>query len=88
MLLDNMNLYHAFEEMIRQHSQLQLVVDEYGGVQGLLTLEDVIETLLGLEIIDERDEQIDMQKEARKLWLKRAEKMGINTRLIEDVSTK
>ena len=83
-ILDNMTLYHAFGEMIQQRAQLQLVIDEYGGLQGLLTMEDLIETLLGLEIIDERDEQTDMQKEARKLWERRAEKMGIDITALEN----
>jgi len=82
-ILDNMTLYHAFGELVQQRSLLQLVVDEYGGLQGLLTMEDVIETLLGLEIVDERDEQTDMQKEARKLWLRRAAKMGIDISALE-----
>jgi len=46
-------------------------------VQGIITLEDVIETVLGLEIVDEKDQAIDMQKEARKLWRKRAKEKGI-----------
>jgi len=54
------------------------VVDEYGGVKGLLTLEDLIETLLGLEIIDEGDHEVDMQQLARRLWKKRAKDMNID----------
>jgi len=82
-ILDNMTLYHAFAELLQQRSIIQLVVDEYGGLQGLITMEDIIETLLGLEIIDERDEQSDMQKEARKLWQRRAAKMGIDISALE-----
>jgi CBS domain containing-hemolysin-like protein len=55
---------------------LMLVVDEYGGVEGIITLEDVLETLLGIEIVDEKDNAVDMQKEARRLWKRRAGKMG------------
>ncbi len=82
-ILDNMTLYHAFGEMLQQRAQLQLVVDEYGGFAGLLTMEDIIETLLGLEIVDERDSQVDMQREARRLWKRRAEQMGIDTKSLE-----
>jgi CBS domain containing-hemolysin-like protein len=56
-----------------------LVIDEYGTVDGLLTLEDILETLLGLEIVDESDTTVDMQELARRLWHARARNMGIAT---------
>jgi CBS domain containing-hemolysin-like protein len=56
-----------------------LVVDEYGTVLGLLTLEDLLETLLGLEIVDEGDTTVDMQALARRLWEERARRMGLAT---------
>ena len=71
-------LSHAFDEFLRQRAHIMLIVDEYGGVEGLLTLEDILETLLGLEIVDEGDSNIDMQKYARRLWRKRAGKMGLD----------
>ena len=54
------------------------VFEEYGGMQGIVTLEDVVETLLGMEIVDEKDHVEDMQEFARKRWQMRAEKLGIN----------
>jgi CBS domain containing-hemolysin-like protein len=76
-LPETSSLVHAFDEFVRRRAQIVLVVDEYGTVQGLLTLEDVIETLLGLEIVDEGDTAVDMQALARRLWRERAKTMGL-----------
>jgi len=61
-----------FDMFIKQKEHIALVVDEYGTVSGLVTQEDVIETLLGLEIMDESDDVADLQKLARKSWEQRA----------------
>ena len=65
------------ETLLEQRQHIALVVGEYGETKGLVTLEDVVETLLGIEILDEGDKVDDMQKLARQMWLKRAERMGI-----------
>ncbi|MBK1879134.1 CNNM domain-containing protein [Pelagicoccus mobilis] len=70
-------LSKLFDELHVQHEHLAIVVDEYGGTSGLVTLEDLIETLLGLEIVDESDSEVDMRELARKRWEKRALEMGI-----------
>lgn len=62
---------------VEKKEQITLVVDEYGSVSGLVTMEDVIETLLGLEIMDEMDNVEDLQVLARKNWETRAKRLGL-----------
>lgn len=66
-----------FDKLIEQREHIAIVVDEYGATSGLLTQEDVIETLLGFEIMDESDDVADLQELARRKWKKRAKKMGL-----------
>jgi len=68
-----------FELFIDKKSHLAMVTDEFGNTVGLITMEDIIETLLGLEIMDESDNIEDMQLLARKNWEKRAKQMGLFT---------
>lgn len=75
----DLSLRDLFSLMMNQRSQIALVVDEYGGTAGVVTMEDMIETLLGVEIVDEADTDSDMQELARKVWLKRARELGIVT---------
>lgn len=71
-----------FERMIKRNTQIAMVVDEYGSSQGIVTQEDIIESMLGLEIVDLNDPATDMQQLARKLWTKRMKQKGI--RLSDD----
>ncbi len=68
---EEMSIGDIFDKMLKQKSQIGVVIDEYGCFQGILTLEDVIETIFGLEIIDENDEFADMQQYARERWQQR-----------------
>jgi len=73
----NLPIPELFETLIAKREHIALVVDEYGSVSGLVTQEDVIETLLGLEIMDESDNIADLQMLARKSWEARAKQLGI-----------
>lgn len=77
-ILDLIDLYHAFERFLKERVHIISVIDEYGGFSGILTLEDVLETLLGLEIVDEFDDAEDMQALARTLWKLRAQRLGLD----------
>ena len=73
----NKPIPELFEKFVEKREHVSLVVDEYGSVSGLVTMEDVIETLLGLEIMDESDNVEDLQVLARKNWEARAKRLGI-----------
>lgn len=75
---EGVTLARAFNSMQAERSHMALVVDEYGDLQGLLTLEDVMETLLGLEIVDESDDTVDMRDLAKRKWRRRAREMGLD----------
>lgn len=81
---DLMKVDQLFHHMIDQKLQLAMVQDEYGSTVGLVTLEDVLETLVGVEIVDESDKVVDLQQLSRDLWQKRAKQMGIETDLNGD----
>ncbi len=67
-----LSVHDLFERLMNEAAHIALVVDEYGSTQGVVTMEDVIETLIGLEIVDEVDTVEDMQALARKQWQQRA----------------
>lgn len=68
---ESRNLLAQLTSFLKSRQHIGVVVDEYGGVAGLVTLEDLIETLLGSEIVDETDKVVDLQERARQLRLQR-----------------
>ncbi len=70
-------IIRLFSKLIERKAHIAIVVDEYGMVSGLVTMEDLFETLIGLEIVDEMDDVEDMQVLARKNWEIRAKKLGL-----------
>jgi CBS domain containing-hemolysin-like protein len=71
------SLKNVLEKLLETQEHIAVVVDEYGGLVGVVTMEDVVETLLGMEIVDEIDVTEDMQKLAREQWKNRAKSLGI-----------
>lgn len=68
---------NLFELFIGKRAHMAIVMDEFGNPVGLVTMEDIIETLLGLEIMDESDNVADLQQMARRTWEARAKRLGI-----------
>jgi CBS domain containing-hemolysin-like protein len=74
---ESISLTSLFEKSLKDRQHIAIVVNEHGGVEGLVTLEDLIETIMGMEIVDETDNVGDMRTFARKQWEERARSMGI-----------
>lgn len=72
---ENATLDDALNHFLTTKQHIFLVVSEYGGVEGLITMEDVIETILGVEIIDEADKYIDLRELAKLRREKRLQTM-------------
>ena len=59
-------MFILFNQLLEKKEHISIVIDEYGGLVGIVTLEDILETLIGLEIIDESDQEVD--KNPRQKW--------------------
>ena len=78
---NSIKLFSIWEKMLERKEHIALIVDEYGGLDGIVTMEDIIETLLGFEIEDEKDTVTNMQEYARKRWERRKAKYKLLDRL-------
>lgn len=67
-----------FKDLLKKQEHLSVIIDEFGDVAGIVTMEDIIETIIGIEIIDETDNDVDLQKLAKEKWKVRAKKMNLD----------
>lgn len=72
--VDTYSLTLLWEHLLLHKEHISLIVDKYGSFEGVVTMEDVIESILGIEIIDEKDNVVDMQQYARERWKARKSK--------------
>ena len=75
---ESMSVSAAFDQFIKRKEHIFIVVDEYGSTSGLVTMEDVVETILGVEIVDELDSVADMREQARNKWKQKKSKIVKN----------
>ncbi len=74
---ETLSLKDLFARMMDRREHISALIDEYGGFSGIVTMEDIVETLLGQEIMDEMDKIEDMQMLARRFWQQRAIRNGV-----------
>lgn len=68
---ESLSIADIWDAMLAKKNHIACIIDEYGSFQGILTLEDIIETIVGLEIVDERDDVDDMRQLALDRWHQR-----------------
>lgn len=72
------SLLKLMELFLKHRQHIAVVVDEFGGTEGIITFEDLIESMMGMEIVDETDPVVDMRHLARKKAVKRAKALGVD----------
>jgi CBS domain containing-hemolysin-like protein len=80
---ESVSLTALLERFLKDRQHIAIVVNEYGGTAGLVTLEDLIETLMGMEIMDETDDVEDMRALARQQWKERIKTMGLDADIFD-----
>lgn len=70
---ENEPVSKIWEKLLAKKEHISIIIDEYGCFRGIVTMEDVIETMLGTEIVDEKDTVTDMQEFAREKWQEQQE---------------
>ena len=70
----SVTLFNLWDQILDKKEHIAIIIDEYGGLDGVVTMEDIIETLIGLEITDENDTVTDMQKYAKRRWKRQQKK--------------
>ena len=84
-VLDKTRVSIVLDQLLDNREHILMVVDKHGGLEGVVTLEDVVETLVGIEIVDEVDKHVDMRKVAREKWSNRMKARGID---VGEITTK
>jgi CBS domain containing-hemolysin-like protein len=78
LVYENLPIPNLYDRLTQHKEHIAVVIDEFGGTEGIVTMEDVFETIIGIEITDETDHVVDLQKTARESWEKRAKRMGLD----------
>ncbi len=73
---ENISVTAALDQFIKRKEHIFLVVDEYGSLSGLVSMEDVVETILGIEIVDELDTVADLREQALKQWKQKKSRLA------------
>ena len=77
-----------WEKLLGKKEHISVIIDEYGCFRGIVTMEDVIETMLGTEIVDEKDKVTDMQEFAREKWQEQQEQQNLEEQKAEEQAEK
>jgi len=83
-VIEEASVEHVADELLSKRVHLLAVFDEHGGLAGVVSLEDVVETLIGIEIVDEADKIDDMRRLARQKWEERMKRLSLDPLIFKD----